>query len=93
MRDKWVPIEFPPNFMEMLESWAGCTEPGVGWCFLCNRRIKSKDDFIPGTNTHCCRQGRAFEATHKAADAVKSRAKKPSKQGRGERKTRRPKSE
>jgi hypothetical protein len=63
MSDKMVPIQFPPNLIEMTEAWMTSNEPNVGWCILCNRPIKSEEDLIPETNTHDCAEGRLFEAT------------------------------
>jgi hypothetical protein len=61
MNDKMVPIQFPPNSLDMLEAWTTSDEPNVGWCLLCNRPIESESDLIPETNTHDCPEGRAFE--------------------------------
>jgi hypothetical protein len=93
--DDWVPIEFPPNFEEMLEAWRTSDEPGVGWCLLCNRRIKSETDIIAGTNTHDCPEGRAFEESHKSIVSRKSPTSQPKQCGRkrrGKVKPRRPRS-
>ena len=46
MNDKMVPIRFPQNFLDMLETWTTSDEPNVGWCLLCNRPIKSGDDLV-----------------------------------------------
>jgi hypothetical protein len=59
MNDKMVPIQFPPNFLDMLDAWSTSDEPNVGWCLRCNRPIKSEDDLIPETNTHNCFEARA----------------------------------
>jgi hypothetical protein len=59
--DNWVPIEFPPNLLEMFVAWRNSTEPNVGWCLLCNSPIKSPDDFVLNTNTHNCEAGRKLE--------------------------------
>jgi hypothetical protein len=61
MNDKMAPIQFPPNFLDMLDAWTTSDEPTVGWCLLCNHLIKSEDDLIPETNTHDCLEGRALE--------------------------------
>lgn len=94
MDDDWVPIEFPPNLMEMMEAWLTSDEPGVGWCLLCNSPIKSESDIIAGTNTHDCPEGRAFEESHKSLAAGKSRKGQPKQCGRRGKKAklRRPKS-
>jgi hypothetical protein len=94
MDDDWVPIEFPPNLMEMMEAWITSTEPNVGWCLLCNRPIKCKDDLIPDTNTHDCPEGRAFEESHKSVVSGKSRTSQPKPCGRNRSKVkpRRPRS-
>ena len=73
MDDDWVPIEFPPNLMDMMEAWRTSTEPNIGWCLLCNRPIECEDDLILETNTHDCPEGRVFEESHKALAAEKSR--------------------
>jgi len=57
--DGFVPLEMPDE--EMLQKWAENTEPGIGFCFLCGHSIASEEDFIPGTSTHNCPEGRAFE--------------------------------
>lgn len=95
MDDDWVPIEFPPNLMEMMEAWITSTEPNIGWCFLCNCPIKCANDLIPCTNTHDCPEGRALETEHASRVARKSAARKPKPCGRrGSRaKPRRPKNE
>lgn len=54
-----MPLEMPDE--EMLQKWAESTEPGIGFCFLCGHSIASEEDFIPGTSTHNCPEGRAFE--------------------------------
>jgi hypothetical protein len=59
MNDKMVPIQFPPNFLDMLDAWSTSDEPNVGWYLRCNRPIKSEDDLIPETNTHNCFEARA----------------------------------
>jgi hypothetical protein len=61
MNDKMVPIQFPPNSLDMLDAWMTSDEPNVGWCLLCNCPIKSVNDLIPETNTHDCFEGRALE--------------------------------
>jgi hypothetical protein len=78
----WVPIEFPPNLMEMMEAWLTTDEPNVGWCFLCNQPIKCEDDLIPESNTHNCPEGRALEETHNSLVAGKSRKSQPNQCGR-----------
>jgi hypothetical protein len=80
--DEWVPIEFPPNLMEMLEAWRTSEEPHVGWCLLCNRPIKCEADIIAGTNTHDCREGRTFEKSQKKLVAGKSGKGQPQQCGR-----------
>lgn len=82
MDDDWVPIEFPPNLVEMMEAWRTSAEPNVGWCLLCNRPIKCEDDLIPETNTHDCPEGRAFEKSHKTLVAAKSGKGQPKQCGR-----------
>jgi hypothetical protein len=47
-----VPIKVPENLDEMFKHWIECDEPNVGWCLLCDRAIRSKDELIPGTNSH-----------------------------------------
>jgi hypothetical protein len=77
MDDDWVPLKFPPNLKEMTEAWIASTEPSVGWCLLCNRPIKSKNELIPQTNTHDCPEGRTFEESHKSLAAGLSRKGQP----------------
>jgi hypothetical protein len=88
--DDWVPIEFPPNLMEMMEAWLTTDEPNVGWCFLCNRPIKCEDDLIPETNTHNCPEGRALEETHHSRVAAQSPTRPPKQRGRKGRKAKLP---
>ena len=76
MTDEWVPINFPPNLMEMLEAWETSTEPNIGWCLMCNRPIRCMDDMIPETDTHDCPAGRALVEAHSRV-AGKSRTKPP----------------
>ena len=33
-KKKMVPVQFPPNLMEMLENWESCPDENVGWCLL-----------------------------------------------------------
>jgi hypothetical protein len=61
VEDGFVPIEIPDNFDEMLEAWSETDFPRVGLCLMCGEIIRSEDDFLPGTYTHNCEQGRAFE--------------------------------
>ncbi|HEX4747954.1 MAG TPA: hypothetical protein VH302_00295 [Bryobacteraceae bacterium] len=44
----------PENLAEMYLAWRDCTEPNIGWCLMCNERIPSIDDLIPGTSFHNC---------------------------------------
>jgi hypothetical protein len=32
MKNKMVPIQFPPNFEEMFDNWRSCPDENVGWC-------------------------------------------------------------
>jgi hypothetical protein len=61
MKKKLVPIQFPPNLMEMLENWRSCPDENVGWCLLCDASIRRAQDLIPKTNTHNCAQGLRLE--------------------------------
>jgi hypothetical protein len=54
MRNKMVPIQFPPNIMEMLDNWESCPDENVGWCLLCDGPIRSAQDVIPNSATHNC---------------------------------------
>ena len=56
----WVPLQVPPNLMEIIEAYLTYDKPKVGWCLLCNSPIESEDDFIPETDTHNCAKGRRF---------------------------------
>jgi hypothetical protein len=63
MKDDWVPIEFPQaEIEEKFAEWAGSKLESVGFCFLCGNQIATEQDFIPGTNTHNCKEGQEFEA-------------------------------
>jgi hypothetical protein len=62
MQKDGVPIQVPENLEEMLEAWTSYAGENVGWCLLCNGPIHTEADMIPGTNTHDCEQGRAFES-------------------------------
>lgn len=64
MNDDWVPVELPDNFDQMWEDMCRSRESRIAWCMLCNRPIRTEQDFIPGTNTHDCDAGRQFEAEH-----------------------------
>ena len=61
MKNKMVPIQFPPNIDEMLDNWASCPEANVGWCLLCDGPIRSENDLIPKTTTHNCPAGLRLE--------------------------------
>ena len=61
MKKKLVPIQFPPNMMEMLDHWEGCPDENVGWCLLCDGPIRSAQDLIPNSNTHNCPEGVRLE--------------------------------
>ena len=61
MKNKMVPIQFPPNIDEMLDNWASCAEESVGWCLLCDGPIRSEKDLIPKTTTHNCPAGLRLE--------------------------------
>ena len=61
MAETTVPIQFPANLGEMLESFALSTEQNIGWCLLCNRPIHTVADLIPETNTHNCARGIELE--------------------------------
>jgi hypothetical protein len=62
MKKKLVPIQFPPNIMEMLDNWESCPEANVGWCLLCDAPIRSAQDLIPNSNTHNCPEGLKLES-------------------------------
>jgi hypothetical protein len=57
----WVPIQIPDSLEDMLEAMVQSTEERVGWCLLCNNAIKTEMDFIAGTHTHNCAEGKALE--------------------------------
>ena len=40
MKNKMVPIQFPPNFEEMFDNWQSCPDENVGWCLLCDGPIQ-----------------------------------------------------
>jgi hypothetical protein len=61
MKKNMVPIQFPPNMMEMLHNWQLCPDESVGWCLLCDGPIRSAQDLIPNTNTHNCPEGLKLE--------------------------------
>jgi len=61
MKNKMVPIRFPPNMMEMLDNWKRCPDENVGWCLLCDGPIRSAQDLIPYSNTHNCPEGLRLE--------------------------------
>ena len=61
-KKKMVPIQFPPNLMEMLGNWRSCPEENVGWCLLCDGPIRSAQDLIPNTNTLNCPEGLKLES-------------------------------
>jgi hypothetical protein len=61
MKKKMVPIQFPPNIMEMLDNWESCPDENVGWCLLCDGPIRCEKDMIPNTNTHNCPEGLRLE--------------------------------
>jgi hypothetical protein len=65
MKKKMVPIQFPPNIMEMLDNWASCAEENVGWCLLCDGPIRSEKDMIQNSNTHNCLEGLRLELRRK----------------------------
>lgn len=75
----WVPIQVPPNLDEMLQRWIDSDEPNVGWCLLCDNPIRSADDMIPGTNSHSCEAGRAFDEKIRLAEAAESNRKLPAR--------------
>jgi hypothetical protein len=62
MKKKLVPVQFPPNIMEMLDNWGSCPEENVGWCLLCDGPIRSAQDLIENTNTHNCPEGLRLES-------------------------------
>jgi hypothetical protein len=62
MKKKLVPVQFPPNMMEMLDNWESCVEENVGWCLLCDGPIRSAQDLIENTNTHNCPAGLRLES-------------------------------
>lgn len=57
-------IRFPEKVCEMYVRWKTCTEPDVGWCFVCNSPIRSEKELIPGTNHHNCVDFAEENATH-----------------------------
>ena len=68
VEDGFVPVQIPDNMDAMLESWAEDDGPSIGLCLLCGQPIRSEGDLIPGTSTHNCAEGRAFEEKIAAGD-------------------------
>lgn len=60
MEDGFVPLKIPDA--EMLQDWADNKEPCIGFCFMCGHIIPTVDDLIPGTSSHNCAEGLAFDA-------------------------------
>lgn len=58
---KWVSLKCPSNMEEMVNKWVALNEENIGWCFLCDRPIRSMSDLIPRTNTHNCERGQQIE--------------------------------
>jgi hypothetical protein len=46
-KGKKVPIQFPPNLVEMLHNWESCPDENVGRCLLFEGPIRSAQDLIP----------------------------------------------
>lgn len=61
VEDGFVPIKIPDNFDEMLDAWNEDKKPSVGLCLMRGQPIRTMEEFIPGTHTHNCAEGRAFE--------------------------------
>jgi hypothetical protein len=61
MNKKMVPIQFPPNLVEMLDSSASCAEENVGRCLLYDGPIRSEKDLIQNSNTQNCPEGLRLE--------------------------------
>lgn len=76
-RENWVPIQIPHNFEEMVTAWVRCEEPNIGWCFMCNRPIRSADDLINETATHDCERGRRLEEQIGATEEAERRERAP----------------
>jgi hypothetical protein len=68
-KDDWVPLNFSEQTLETIEHWMISDRPGVGVCLLCGGTINTEVNFIPGTNTHDCLEGWAFEVEHGLCDA------------------------
>lgn len=76
-RENWVPIRIPHNLEEMVAAWVRCEEPNIGWCFMCNRPIRSADDLINETATHDCERGRRLEEQARATEEAEQRERAP----------------
>jgi hypothetical protein len=61
MSADWVPIQFAARLEDMVESWIETRDDDFGLCLLYGLPIRREDEFIPGTNTHRCPKGQAFE--------------------------------
>jgi hypothetical protein len=61
MKKKLVPIQFPPNLVEMLHDWESCPDENVGCCLLCDGPIRTEKDLILNSNTHNCPEGLRLE--------------------------------
>jgi hypothetical protein len=61
MNDDWVAIQFADGLEDMVESWIETRDDDVGLCLLCGLPIRSEEELIPGTDTHRCPEGLAFE--------------------------------
>ena len=51
----------PPEIAEKLDQWFASDRNSIGFCCLCGNTIPTENDFIPGTYTHNCEEGRLFE--------------------------------
>jgi hypothetical protein len=51
----------PPEIAEKLDQWFASDRNSIGFCCLCGNTIPTENDFIPGTYTHNCEDGRLFE--------------------------------
>jgi hypothetical protein len=61
LNEDWVRLKpIPPEIEEKLSEWFASDRESIGFCCLCGHSIRTEADFIEGTNTHNCEEGRAF---------------------------------
>jgi hypothetical protein len=62
LNEDWVRLKpIPPEIDQKLGEWFSSERNSIGFCCLCGNTIPTENDFIPGTYTHNCEEGRLFE--------------------------------